>query len=97
MIQCERPKDLLIDLPVDYIWPPLVSNSLTCLEICCREHEYYRCKVLEDWPVARMLDHLTAPALKTLKLVVNVRRRRPFPTASLPRPPVPVCLLPWLA
>jgi hypothetical protein len=55
---------------VTYIWPALVSNSLTSLEISCGTVGSYYGEVLEDWPVARILDSLTAPGLETLKLVI---------------------------
>jgi hypothetical protein len=65
-----------------HLWPALVSDSLTSLEISYGTSRRFG-EVLEDCPVTRILDNLTASGLKTLKLEMNLGGLLPLAVPSV--------------
>jgi hypothetical protein len=56
---------------------------LTSLEISWGAIESHYGEVLEDWPVARILENLTASGLKTLRLVMILEGLHPLAVPSV--------------
>jgi hypothetical protein len=66
-----------------HTWPALVSRSLTSLEISWGVIQSHYGEVLEDWPVARILENLPASRLETLTLEMIMEDLHPLAVPSI--------------